>query len=750
MSHAAREAVIDRILARAMASFGRFKPTKAKAAKGITAAAAVKKAYPLYECAMLGKDALAVLSDAADDVRQGRGSPATTAARLDLVLAFLQHASGGATKTGGGVLLGAVTDLSAQYVRTACAQNYQDKLQETRESATTGKAKKKYSGKNDHVARLRQLAKKVKVNTAAAMAEQKAPVVIAATGVPVVSATSVRIVPHRACANPTQMRGSIVEHPEPVRGPNSAYHPLEVQAIIRTHICPKGTEHEWVGGKHNNRLREHVMFWLEKGWLGGGRLNIRADSDEATTLTEEGTAAFNRARAVLKRHYDKVEKHGWKVKLNYWSQTGRPRVMTPAERREGCQRLHAAGFDVEYEDWAEEVHARMKVTALETGAEDAELVRPPSMATVKAVMVSNDLNAGSQATKTGSTSTVTQTLTRQSAGESIRATHQLAAMVFAANYFPIAETHPRWLKFKEIMTLDDHMVVDAAGCPMIPVQACMLSSTDATSEWIQLNAGVPKVKFPAQRLPGRMSKQDTTADSDDETSDNDDDDVYNLTATDEAAIEMARARLAGEGDGVWNVPVPPPLEHGAAGAAPHHTIASRFDAVKQHRRKPANAPLVSIGANIALTFAAVRRRLCAWMVQIAWRSWRFRDAVPPCCACQPHHTPQNGIGNLTNPWIYVKGCSAETIPPSNKSGIHILAIHGLHGTSPPVHANLLQVEVLGGRILMLHHSCCINHVASIMLHQCLRVRRPGPEHEQGRGWIHRPHARGLRRGRELR
>jgi hypothetical protein len=49
VSHTAREAVIDRMLARAMASFGRFKPTKAKAAKGITAAAAVKKAYPLYE-----------------------------------------------------------------------------------------------------------------------------------------------------------------------------------------------------------------------------------------------------------------------------------------------------------------------------------------------------------------------------------------------------------------------------------------------------------------------------------------------------------------------------------------------------------------------------------------------------------------------------------------------------------------------------------------------------------------------------
>ncbi len=111
-----------------------------------------------------------MLSDVAVDVRQGRGSPATTAARIDLVLASLQHASGGATKKGGGVLLAAVTDLSAQYVRTACAQNYQDGLQETRESATTGKAEKKDSGKKDHVARLRQLAKKVKVNTAAAMA----------------------------------------------------------------------------------------------------------------------------------------------------------------------------------------------------------------------------------------------------------------------------------------------------------------------------------------------------------------------------------------------------------------------------------------------------------------------------------------------------------------------------------------------------------------------------------------------------
>ena len=73
------------------------------------------------------------------------------------------------------------------------------------------------------------------------------------------------------------------------------------------------------------------------------------------------------------------------------------------------------------------------------------------MATVNTVMASNDVSAGLQATKTGSTSTVAQTLTRQAAGESIRATHQLATVVFAANCFPIAEAHPRWLACKPIV-----------------------------------------------------------------------------------------------------------------------------------------------------------------------------------------------------------------------------------------------------------------------------------------------------------
>ena len=51
-----------------MPGFGRHKPTTAKAAKAIAAAAAAPKAYPLFECAMQAKDAQAVLSDVADDL----------------------------------------------------------------------------------------------------------------------------------------------------------------------------------------------------------------------------------------------------------------------------------------------------------------------------------------------------------------------------------------------------------------------------------------------------------------------------------------------------------------------------------------------------------------------------------------------------------------------------------------------------------------------------------------------------------
>ena len=51
-----------------MPGFGRRKPTTAKAAKAIAAAAVAPNAYPLFECATQAKDAQAVLSDVADDL----------------------------------------------------------------------------------------------------------------------------------------------------------------------------------------------------------------------------------------------------------------------------------------------------------------------------------------------------------------------------------------------------------------------------------------------------------------------------------------------------------------------------------------------------------------------------------------------------------------------------------------------------------------------------------------------------------
>ena len=580
-----------------MPGFGRHKTTTAKAAKAIAAAAAAPSAYPLFECAMQAKDAQAVLSDVADDLRKGHVQTATLLSRVDLVLAFLQHASGGTKKASTGVMLQAVTDLSAKFVRTACGQHYEDVQQRARVNKKTTS-----SGTSDHVLRLRQLAKKVTMEPTAACDETKV-VLSDSEGMPLVSETLVRLLPQRPCTQPTQVRASIVQHPEPIRGPDSAYHPLELQWIIRTYICPKDTEHEWVSGKHNARLRAHIVYWVEKGWLGGARLNVRLDN-ESVDLTKDGKAAFHRARTALKRHYDKIEQYGWKLKLNYWSQHGRPRVMTAAEREECCRRLHRAGYDVEFGDWDEAIHNHLRTTAAATGTTGPEFVPHASTHTIKSTMVLNDLNAGAMATKTGTTSTLTQTVVRQEAGQSIRATHQLAAVVFASNFFPIEATHPRWVEFEPTMTVDDKMVCEAAGCCMIPAQACMVSSTDATSEWIQLNAGPPKVNFPAQRLPGRVSdggdagSVKAASEAMDLTGDCDD--------PDELAMARATARLC-QPDMWCDAPAPGLLPAGTAGAAPTHTVGNRFDAVKQASLKPANMVSMSLGVNIQLTFAAVSR-----------------------------------------------------------------------------------------------------------------------------------------------
>ena len=620
-----------------------------------------------------------MLSDVADDLRKGHANTAAQLSRVDLVLAFLQHASGGTKKASTGVMLQAVTDLSAKFVRTACGQRYEDVQQLLRVNKKTTS-----SGPSDHVLRLRQLAKKVKMEPTAACDETKV-VLSDSEGMPLVSDTLVRLLPQRPCTQPTQVRASIVEHPEPIRGHDSAYHPLELQWIIRTYICPKDSEHEWVSGKHNTRLRAHIIYWVEKGWLGGARLNVRLNN-ESVDLTKEGKAAFHRARTALKRHYDKIELHGWKLKLNYWSQHGRPRVMTAAEREECCRRLHRAGYDVEFGDWDEAIHNHLLITAAAIGTTGPEFVPHASTDTIKSTMVLNDLNAGAMATKTGTTSTLTQTVVRQEAGQSIRATHQLAAVVFASNYFPIEATHPRWVEFAPTMTVDDKMVCEAAGCCMIPAQACMVSSTDATSEWIQLNAGKTKVKFPAQRLPGRVVDRGdagvveaaSEAGGMDLTSDCDDPDAL--------AMARATARLS-DPDMVCDIAAPGPLTHGTAGAAPTHTVGNRFDAVKQASRKPANMVSMSLGVNIQLTFAAVSRVTMG----VACAMFVFTRRQLPAVLVHATHVPQNCLGHLTNPWVYVKGCSLDIIPVENKSGIVILAVGGFHGACAVPHEELKSV-----------------------------------------------------------
>jgi hypothetical protein len=59
----------------------------------------------------------------------------------------------------------------------------------------------------------------------------------------------------------------------------------------------------------------------------------------------------------------------------------------------------------------------------------------------------------------------------------------------------------------------------------------------------------------------------------------------------------------------------------------------------------------------------------------------------PCLTTQ-QTCPQNCLGHLTNPWVYVKGCSLDIIPAENKSGIVILAVGGLAGAYAVPHKEL--------------------------------------------------------------
>jgi hypothetical protein len=263
-------------------------------------------------------------------------------------------------------------------------------------------------------------------------------------------------------------------------------------------------------------------------------------------------------------------------------------------RVHACDRLHQSGHDVTLDDWSEEVHGLLKESAAKTGSEDVNCVRPHPK-TVKAIMQACDLRDDGGATKTGTTSSLVQTEVRASAGCSIRAVTAVA-MGILTSAFPIESSHPRWQKFAEGMTDVDQMVCDAAECNMIPVQAALLSSTDATSGWFMLNEGPKPTVYPAQRQRWRFGDREEV------------DVDLSVGSDDEAAIQDRRAQVV---NGVARPAsaTPPELPTRPTMSAPdHHTRGHKFSAARQAKRKAAEASTTTMGGlSVSMSFGVVRK-----------------------------------------------------------------------------------------------------------------------------------------------
>jgi hypothetical protein len=603
----------------------------------IAAAASTRDAFPLYKCGVLAKDALVLITELCDDLAGNN----KLLPKAELVRAFLRHAGGTPRKHEkyDGVVLKAVTALSSKVTRAACAHQFQVEQQEGVETRNV-LPKRAGPPPPPHIRRLRQLAKSQAADDA------RPPVVLTATGLPLESETLVRVQPPRD-AKPESSAGtlSIVPHPQPVRGPSCEYHPKELQWIVRKYICPKDSDHDFKGNSRHRRLRDHFIYWLEQGWVGGRKLGMR----HGNQLTPEGKQHLHVAMQRFRRHFNRIEQKGWHTRLNYWDQEGRPPLLTDDERRTLCDQLHASGFDVTVEDWEEGVHEHLKKAAEANGKQDVHCVKKPHLSTVKAIMQSCDLRTDGGATRTGPISSAVQTLVRQAAGRSIRAVCALISLVFACCYFPIDPDHPRWKEFVQTMTDDDRMVCDAAGCCMIPVQASLLFNTDATSGYFELRALPPTSTFPAQRQANRVGDRDrasrssssgssgssnsgssgssssgggggssssgsssssssgsnggsggssNTVDSDDSDSD--------CEVVENARLSMRVAEVDGTagGDAVPGPTLPPCP---TIGAPDRPTRAKQFDARRLAKRKPVDLPATSTGFSAQLTFCIVSR-----------------------------------------------------------------------------------------------------------------------------------------------
>ena len=247
------------------------KVTTQRDARTIAAAASTRAVFPLFECSMLAKDALSLMGGLQQELLAA-GAPKQQQSRVELVVKLLRHAAGATltsrSSANDGVLLRSVTALSSQATRQACSTVYQEKLEAARErdAAASKRSTKAGSSPNLSIWRLRHWAKSYDALQKDVQAGHQSAEDV--EGLPAESAILVRTQPPREGKPvPTTKKLGIVEHPQPSNGTH--YSPKEVQRVIHSYVCPKGTEFELLASFKNSRLRDHVAYWLLQGWLGG-------------------------------------------------------------------------------------------------------------------------------------------------------------------------------------------------------------------------------------------------------------------------------------------------------------------------------------------------------------------------------------------------------------------------------------------------------------------------------------------------
>jgi hypothetical protein len=505
-------------------SLQRKRMTQAKA-KTVTAWGAAPDALPAVKCVRLMKDAGRVLHDAIETLLPALTTTTTPSAKnkaekklrsaLQLVSHFLE--------THGPSLHKSITSLASAATVRACEMKIAD--EHTHRLQTNG-----YRGfeHKQHEKRLRDLARDIQARTADATAETEPAAEEEAAGstaevghnttsnqpgmpdIPVEGRKMMaRVGVSRACSVKSD---SPVQHPQPIRGPDSQYDPKILQVIIRKYICPTGTRQEWTGARgKRSELRKAIIFWLERGWIGAsGRILMTKDSDGK--LTTEAEKAYQLAHQTIQRHYRMIEAKGWSIKLRWWGDRGRPRLLTAAEARQQCDQLHAAGFDVEVDDWEDMLMDVKQQNAVATGTEDHHCVESASRPTVAAYMRSQDLRTDEGRTVTGTTSSESQTLVREDAGQSIRAAVCLVATALFSGYNPIDPNHARYKEHAKTMTDTDRLVEEVAGRPMLPVDNHLLTSTDATTTFVQLSTGPSENDFVGQRQASARTREQPKVD----------------------------------------------------------------------------------------------------------------------------------------------------------------------------------------------------------------------------------------------